>query len=173
MISDSQGIHSTKPVASQVAEAHRPAELIVLSVAFSVAIYLIIGLIIVNSAESEAESSRFRIPFFVAALFLSLGSIALRRTQLQWMRLQAVAGSKGVSGLLRHLSKFTIISAVIAEMIGLLALPMSFLGGSSTDVLVLGIIGLMVSLSSYPRRGAWEKAANYFASSAPDSAANR
>ena len=156
----------TNPAATlkaQITRAHRPAEQIVLAIAFSIAVYTVIGLVVVSRADAAGEASGFRIPFFVAALFLSLGSIMLRRTQFRWVRLQTVAQVRGVAGLLRHLANMTIISAVLAEVVAILGLLISFLGGGRNDVIIFGAIGLMVTLSSYPRRAAWERTANYFA----------
>ncbi len=160
---DQQESTPAESVKGQVMRAHRPAELLVFVLAFSIAVYTIIGLFVVSTADAGGEASSFRIPFFVAALFLSLGSIALRRTQFRWVRLQAVARARGVAGLLRHLSSMTIVSAVLGEVVGMLGLLTSFLGGTRNDVIILGVIGLIVTLSCYPSRAAWERSANYFA----------
>ena len=160
---DQKQVDPAANVKAQITAAHRPVELIVLALAFSIAIYTIIGLVLLSTGEQESEASGFRIPFFVAALFLSLGSITLRRTQFRWIKLQAVADARGVAGLLRHLANVTIISAILAEVVGILGLLISFFGGGRNEVIIFGAIGLMVALSCYPRRAAWERAANYFA----------
>jgi hypothetical protein len=140
---------------------------IMLAMTASIVSYTLIGLVLLNVRESEPRPLQARIPFFVAALFLSLGSIAFRRTQLRWMRLEVVGGLRGPEGLIKHFFRAAIVSAALAEAIGVLALVIVFFGGDMRDVLSLGIVSLLIILTSYPRRGAWEKAVEYFAANAP------
>lgn len=152
---------------ARVATAHRKALVIMIAMTASIAGYTLIGLVLLNVRESEARPLQNRIPFFVAALFLSLGSIAFRRTQLRWLRLEVVGGLRGPEGLINHFFKTAVVSAALAEAIGILALVIVFFGGDMRDVLSLGIVSLLIILTSYPRRGAWEKAVEYFAANAP------
>lgn len=154
---------------SRVAAAHRTAWLVVVLMAVSITVYTVIGLVIVSSSESDIEQPSWLKGFYVLALFLALGSVAIRRTQLRWLRLQAVAGLRGIDGLVKHFANVTIISAAMAEAIGILALLASFFGGGQRDVLTFGIISLLVAVFNYPRRAAWEQAVNYFAKNAPGS----
>ncbi|HYP29217.1 MAG TPA: hypothetical protein VE262_21080 [Blastocatellia bacterium] len=151
----------------QVATAHRKAMVVMLAMTASIAAYTLIGLVILNVREAAPRPLQARIPFFVAALFLSLGSIAFRRTQLRWMRLEVVGGLRGPQGLIKHFFRAAIVSAALAETIGVLALLVVFFGGDMRDVLSLGTVALLIILTSYPRRSAWEKAVEYFAADAP------
>ncbi len=147
--------------------AHRTAKVLVLVFAASIVFYTVIGVVIFQTAVGEPRPFQHRIPFFVAVLFLSLGSIALRRTQFRWLRLEVIGGLKGVEGLIKHLSTMTIISAALAETIGLLALIIVFFGGDMRDIITVGAVGLLVALSSYPRRAAWRKIVEYFVENRP------
>jgi hypothetical protein len=149
-----------------VAEAHRKAKVIVLFFAASIIVYTAAGLILVNS-RPRILSSVVPIPFYVAAIFLALGSIALRRAQLRRLRLEVVAGLRGIDGLINHLLKVAVVSAALAEIIGVLALVVVFFGGDQSDVIRLGVVGLAVTLYSYPRRGAWQQAVDYYAATIP------
>jgi hypothetical protein len=55
----------------------------------------------------------------------------------------------------------------MAEVIGTLAFAVVFFGGDQNAVLSLGIVGLVVALSAYPRRRAWQQAVDYFAATIP------
>ena len=96
-----------------------------------------------------------------------LKAITLRRTQLRALRLEVVTGLRGIDGLLKHLVNITIISAALAEIIGVLAIVVAFFGGTAWDVVRLGIVGLVVTLYSYPRREAWQRTIDYYAATAP------
>jgi hypothetical protein len=170
MTTNPQQAQQTTGQGSQVAAAHRTAWLVVILMAVSIAVYTAIGVVVVSSAEAPVDQPSWLRGFYVAALFLALGSVAIRRTQLRWLRLQVVAGLKGVEGLVKHFANVTIISAALAEAIGMLGLLSSFLGGGMRDVLTFGVISMLVVLFSYPRRDAWERTINYFASNAPGKA---
>ena len=157
----------TRTVESRVAEAHNKAKVIVLVFAASIIVYTVIGLVLIKAKQPRILSSQVPIPFYVAALFLALGSIAVRRTQMRRLRLEVVAGLRGINGLINHFLKVTIVSAVLAEIIGMLAFVVVFFGGDQNDVIRLGIVGLVVALFAYPRRSAWQQAVAYFAATIP------
>jgi hypothetical protein len=153
----------------RVAAAHRSAQVIVMAFAASIVVYMFVGYLLKRIAPPATES-QVPIPFYVAAVFLAFGSITLRRTQLRPLRLEVVTGLRGIDGLLKHLVNITIISAALAEMIGVLAIVVAFFGGTVWDVVRLGIVGLVVTLYSYPRREAWQRTADYYAATAPGGA---
>jgi hypothetical protein len=152
---------SQSPAASRVEAAHRTARLIVLVFAASIAAYVIIGIFIARASASAG--TWFPLPFYVAAVFLALGSLALHRTQFRPLRLEAVAGLRGTEGLVKHFVKITVISAALAEACGLLGLISGLTGGDQWDVIRLGVVGLVVVLYNYPKRSSWQRAVNYFA----------
>ena len=144
--------------------AYRVAWLVLISISVSIAVYTVVGLLVVTSRGAGQPPPQLRIPFFVAGLFLALGSFTFRRTQLRWIKLQAVAGARGREGLVKYMVNVTIISVAMAELIGLIGLALSFLGGTQRDVLTLGGVALIVSLQCYPRRAAWERTVDYLVS---------
>ena len=146
---------------SRVDAAHRTALTLVVALAMSIVIYTGVGLMILNL---RAVSPQAQLPyaFYAAAAVLAIGSILLRRAQLHRMKLEVVAVTRGVDGLIKHLLNATILAAAIAEVIGVLALVVAFFGGAQSDVIRLGIVALAVSLYNYPRRSAWQRAVEYF-----------
>lgn len=152
---------------SRVRAAHAKASMIVLAFAAFIVLYIAIGIFNISSGSSDVSANDLPYSFYVGAIFLALGSIAYRRAQMRRLRLEAVAALRGVDGLIKHFFQVTLVSAALAEMIGLLAVMISLLGGERGDVIRLGIVALVVELFTYPRRGAWRQAVAYFASSSP------
>ena len=155
MTSDAEG----DPI--QVAAVHRTALTLVLALTLSIVVYTGVGLLILNLRGSHIQSNP-PYAFYAAAAVLAIGSLLLRRAQLHRIRLEGVAATKGAEGLIKHLLNTTILSAAIAEIIGVLALLVAFFGGDQNDVIRLGVVALAVSLYNYPRRSAWQRAVDYF-----------
>jgi hypothetical protein len=150
----------------RVRAAHAKASRIVLAFAASIVLYMAIGIFNISS-RSSVGATDVPYSFYVGAIFLALGSIAYRRAQMRRLRLEAVAALRGVDGLIKHFLQVTLVSAALAELIGILAVVISLMGGERSDVIRLGIVALVVELFTYPRRGAWRQAIAYFASSSP------
>jgi hypothetical protein len=149
-------------LSSRVAAAHKTALILVLTFAMSIVIYMGVGLLILKLRVANAQA-QLPYAFYASAAVLAIGSIVIRRAQLHRMKLEVVAGTRGVEGLIKHLLNATILTAAFAEIIGMLALAVVFFGGDQNDVIRLSVVGLVVSLYNYPRRSAWERAANYYA----------
>lgn len=136
----------------------------------SIVIYAGVGLMILSLRNGHAQT-RLPYPFYAAAAVLAIASIVIRRAQLHRMKLEVVATTRGVDGLIKHLQNATIISAAIADIIGVLSLVVTFFGGDLNDVIRLGLVALVVSLYNYPRRSAWQRAVDYFCATLPESGA--
>lgn len=149
-------------LANRVTAARRSASMIVLAIGFSIGIYMAIGLMTLSMAKQTTVSSNNQMQFLIAAGFLAFAAIAYRRAQFGRVRLEVIATLRGIEGLIKHFAQTTIISVVIAEIIGLLSLVIVFFGGSQRDVLIIGIVAIAVVFSNYPRREAWLKTAQYF-----------
>ena len=147
---------------SRVAAAHRSATLVVLVIAFSIAIYLVIALVLLGSRNGAAASTNTQLYFLAGAGLLAIASIGVRRAQFSKNRLEYVGHKLGIQGLLRHFTQTTIVSVAFAELIGLLALVVIFFGGAQREILLLGVVALFVAGSCYPRLAAWQKVIRYF-----------
>ena len=152
---------------SHVAAMHRRASLVVLAIAGSILVYIAAGLYIAVSRSSPGLSPSQLSGFYIAAVFLAFGSIAWRRTQMRRLRLEVVTGLRGLDGLLKHFFQTTIITAALAEIIGILALVGGVMSGDKDLVVRLGVVALVVELFTYPRRRAWQQAIDYFAATTP------
>lgn len=157
---------------SRVAAAHRFALILVMAFSMSIVVYTGVGLLILNT-RGASTSAQLPYPFYAAAAALAIGSILIRRAQLHRMKLEVVAGTRGVEGLTKHLLNTTIIAAAIAEVIGVLSLAVPFFGGDQNDVIRLGVVALVVSLYNYPRRSAWQRAVNYFSATTASAGESR
>jgi hypothetical protein len=141
--------------------------MIVLAFAASIVLYIAIGIFNISSRPAGADATSSPYSFYVGAIFLALGSIAYRRAQMRRLRLEAVAALRGADGLIRHFFQVTLVSASLAELIGILAVVISLVGGEQSDCIRLGIVALVVELFTYPRRSAWQRAVAYFVASSP------
>ncbi|HLG15488.1 MAG TPA: hypothetical protein VJH03_13450 [Blastocatellia bacterium] len=147
-----------------IAAPYRMARMVVIALGLSIVIYTVIGVVIARVSGGPPRLPQLRIQLLVVALFLALGSVVIRRGQFRLARLQDVTTLRGTEGLLRHLVTTTIISATIAEVIGVLGIVVVFFGGNEFDVVAFGVVGLIIMLSIYPRRRAWERTVEYLAS---------
>ena len=160
--SEAERLQSTR-----VDAAYRVGLMVVVVVMLSLVGYVGACSIITRGGPSGATSAR--IPVYVAALFIALGSIALRRAQMRWLRLSTVAEVRGAEGLIKHLLNTTIILAALAEVIGLLGLVLCFTGGVMRDSLIMGVVAFLIVLPVFPRRQVWEKAVADLAPAIPES----
>lgn len=146
---------------SRVAAAHRTALTLVLAFAMSIVIYAGVGVLVLSMRGANTRDVPYA--FYGAAAILAIGSIIIRRAQLHRMKLEVVGATRGVEGLIKHLLNATILAATLAEIIGVLALVVAFVGGSQSDVIRLGVVALAVSIYNYPRRSAWQQVVDYYA----------
>jgi len=150
---------------TRVTAAYRTAMIVALALTASIVLSIVIGLIILSS-RSGVSREELLIPFYSGAAVFAIGSLAFRRIQMQGARLESVAARRGVTGLIGHLVTTTLISGVLAEVVGLLGLMLSLLSGDLTHVIRLGVVALAVSVYNLPRLRPWQQAVDYFERSA-------
>ena len=164
MIFDAEEGSQITAAKARVAAAHRSAATVVLAIAVSIAVYTAAGLLLVREYVLQAGPEQSRMTLIVIAVFLALGSIAIRRTQLSPSKIQGVSEQRGIDGLIKHLFTVTLILAALAEGIGILAILMGRFGGSHLDVITFALVASVILGSNFPRRAAWERAVKFFAS---------
>ena len=152
---------------SRIRAAYHSARLIVLAFAVFIIIYAAIGLYLVSSRQPRAVPTQSLLTFYMIAVFMAFGSISYRRAQMRRLRLEVIAGLRGVEGLIKHFFQVTLVSAAMAEIIGLLAIMVALFGGEQLDVIRFGVVALVVELFTYPRLGAWQRVVDFFAAAAP------
>jgi hypothetical protein len=167
---------SDQTLEPRLAAAHRTASIIVMAIALSVVVYIVIGLLAVGASSAShlagadqslspavRDTYQVRTLFYAAAIFLVFASIMLRRIELRWAKLQAVARVSGIEAVPRHLTNVAILSSALGEVVGLLGLFLGFLSGDQADVFRLCAVALVAVLLNYPRRAAWERTIDYLA----------
>ena len=167
MTSNTEQAHLAPALNNQVAGAYKTALIIVLTFAISIVIYMGVGLLKLNVRGAKVQV-QLPYAFYGAAAALAIGSILVRRALLHRTKLEVVAVTRGVEGVIKHLLNSTIIAAATAEVIGILALVVAFFGGDQNDVIRLSVVGLAVLVWNYPRRSAWNRAVYYFAATTPN-----
>lgn len=96
---------------------------------------------------------------FIAILIMALGSFVLRRARFQAARLQDIAALRGISGVLETLQKTTVQVAFIGGAIALMGFLVAMMTPNDGEYHMLraGAVALIVLLSAYPQRGAWQR----------------
>lgn len=93
----------------------------------------------------------------IAILFFGLGAITLRRTRFAAMRLQDIAGLRGISGLLKTLQGTTVQVALLVLAIALIGFIGTILTNNEYEMLRAGVVAVLLLLYCYPRRSAWQR----------------
>ena len=108
----------------------------------------------------EAESlmrggdRNLAVALWIMILIFGLGSFVLRRTRFQTMRLKDIAALRGPSGLLAALQGTTVQIGFIGGEIALMGFLVT---GHYGDMLRAGGVAVIVLLSAYPQRSAWQR----------------
>lgn len=149
----------------RLAVAHRTAMLLIMSFAVSIGVYVAAGVILLGNVETTPTITP--VPFYAGAVFLALGSVIFRRSQMHRFRLETVTLKRGPEGLIKHFVMVTLVSAAMAELVGVLGLIGTLLTGETDVVVRLGIVALAIIFYNYPRRGAWQHAIDYYSATLP------
>ena len=91
----------------------------------------------------------------IIVLFFGLGAIAWRRNRFSAMRLQDIAGLKGVHGLIRTLEKTTIQLAVLADAIAVIGFVVTIITGNELYTYWSCAIAAVVLVYCYPTKSSW------------------
>jgi hypothetical protein len=94
---------------------------------------------------------------WILIFIFGLGSFALRRSRFQTMRLKDIAALRGLSGLLAALQGTTMQVAFIGGAIALMGFIVTIITGNYGDMLRAGGVAIIVLLSAFPQRSAWQR----------------
>ncbi len=143
-------------IQTELVRRHRTAILVV--AAFLVLdIALVVTAIFLGDRIFRPGDRSMIMALWIVILVLGLGAFVIRRTRFAPMRLQDVAGVRGVSGLLKTLQGTTIQLACIGGAIALMGFVITILRGDWTDMLRAGGVSAIVLFYCFPFRSAWEK----------------
>jgi hypothetical protein len=134
---------------------YQSTALVVVALGASVVVYLVIGWLITPSPSAEAAS--WGQAFYLAALVMGVSVVFLRRLMLSQLRLR-MAAQRGINALLSNLSTTSIVGAALGDAVAVLGLLAYLLTGETDYCWRLGVIGLLLIIYSFPRRGEWLRA---------------
>lgn len=97
------------------------------------------------------------IALWILIFIFGLGSFVLRRARFQSMRLKDIAALRGLSGLLAVLQGTTMQVAFIGGAIALMGFVVTIITGNYYDMLRAGGVAIIVLLSAFPQRSAWQR----------------
>ena len=142
----------------ELVRRHRTAAMVVGAFVGLTVALILIAFVAGDSLYRPADPS-LSMALFIAILIFALGSFVLRRTRFQAARLQDIAALRGISGVLETLQKTTIQVAFIGGAIALMGFVVTMMTPKDGQYHMLraGAIALIVLLSAYPQRGAWQR----------------
>ncbi len=141
----------------ELARRHRTAAMVVGAFVGLTVALIGIAFFAAETLHRPGSDPSLAMALWIAILIFGLGSFVLRRTKLQRMRLQDIAALRGISGLLASLQATTLQIAFIGGAIALMGFVVTIMTGNKFDMLRAGGVAIIVLLSAYPQRGAWQR----------------
>lgn len=141
---------------TELEQRYRIAVFVIIFQIFTV-IALIVGAWFVAQNSENSITSQSIMTLWTAVLFIAVGAFALRRLIFNWERLKNTTLLKGIKGLIQSLQINTIILGVLAELVAILGFLITVLSGNKWEMFRAGIVSLVVFLTIFPRKSAWEK----------------
>ncbi len=135
----------------------RTAGILVGAIAMSVVLFAVIGTIVAKQVAAGETPQVFLLAVVSASVFAMLGSVVFRRLSYQPLRLRRIYETSGESGLASHMLKTTIVSAALAEAVGVFGLLMGVVTGDTYYLYVLCAVALWGVLSNFPRARRWRE----------------
>jgi carbon starvation protein CstA len=135
---------------------HRGAALVVSSLILMTVVLAVVAYISTKFIPQQPNPS-LDITWRIIIPILGLGAVALRRTKFGAMRLQDIAGLRGISALLVALQRTTVQVALLGGGIAILGFIIALKTGIYFYMLGAGVVALAVLFYSYPRRRAWQR----------------
>ena len=158
------------PIVAEPVSTNTQAELLRRHRTATLTIRLLITLTVILSIVAYLGKDHFRqqdnptldMALRITILIFGLGSVVLRRTRFSAMRLQDIAGLRGISGLLTTLEQTTLQVAALGTVVSLFGFAATLMTGNDFYTYGAGFVGLVVLLYCYPTRSSWQKAVEKF-----------
>jgi hypothetical protein len=135
-----------------------------LALAMSVLAYILIGTLVAQMGPIRARVENVRLMLVGVGLAALIGSIAFRRSRLAPHRLEATYVTKGDNGLIGYLLATTVVSAALAEVVGIAGLLLGILAGDTRAMNVFCVVALVAIIFCLPNAGRWREAYSHMAS---------
>jgi hypothetical protein len=149
---------------SKLGRAILSGRILGLALAMSVLAYILIGTLVSQMGPVRAEFANVRLALIAVGFAALVGSILFRRARLAPHRLEAVFATSGDDGLIGHLLVTTVVSAALAEVVGIAGLLLGILAGDSRSMNVFCVVALVAIIFSLPNAGRWREAFSYMSS---------
>lgn len=140
----------------ELEKRYRAAVFVIIFQIFTV-VALIVAAWFVAQYFDNSITSQSIMTLWAAVLFIAVGAFVLRRMIFSWERLKNTTLLKGIKGLIQSLQINTIILGVMAEIVAILGFLITTLSGNKWEMFRAGIVSLVVFLTIFPRKSAWEK----------------
>jgi hypothetical protein len=149
---------------SKLRRAVLSGRILSLALAMSVLAYILIGTLITQVGPVRASVENLRLALVVAGIVALVGSILFRRARLAPHRLETTYASGGDDGLIGYLLGTTVVSAALAEVVGIAGLLLGILAGDTRAMNVFCVGALIAIIFSMPNAGRWREAHTHMAS---------
>ena len=130
------------------------ASILVVAFAASVVVFGVVGTFLAQGDRGPVAAA-IPLAAISAAFFALVGSVAYRRLSFQPLRIARLYEASGEAGLAGHLVRTTVVSAALAEVVGLFGLVLGLLTGDTYYLYALAAISLLGVLSNFPRASRW------------------
>jgi hypothetical protein len=148
---------ATENIQDELSRRHRAAVTVVAGLLLLTLALILIAFVAHEKLYRPMGSPALPGALRIAILFFGLGAITLRRTRFAAMRLQDIAGVRGISGLLKTLQGTTVQVAMLALAIALMGLIGTILTNNEYEMVRAGLVAIAILLYCYPRRSAWQR----------------
>jgi hypothetical protein len=135
-----------------------------LALSMSVLAYILIGTLVAQLGPVRASVDNVRLALVGAGFAALIGSIVFRRSRLAPHRLEATYARNGDHGLIGYLLATTVVSAALAEVVGIAGLLLGILAGDTRAMNVFCVVALVAIIFSLPNAGRWREAYSHMAS---------
>ena len=146
----------SESVQSELARRHRTAAMVIgAMLGLTVAL---VGIAFFYAQELHRPGDpALATALWITIMIFAFGSFVLRRTRFNAMRLQDIAGLRGISGLLVTLQSTTIQLAFIGGAIALMGFIVTIMSGDYGHMMRAGGVAAIVLIYSYPQKSAWQR----------------
>lgn len=108
-------------------------------------------------AQPAPPDHTLMVAMWLGIAFLGLAAVYLRRTSFSAMRLKAIAGLRGTSGLLATLQKTTVLVALLGAAVSVIGFVSALMSAFTGDMFRAWLITVAILWYAYPRRVAWRR----------------
>ena len=151
-------MEATSPEAqAELARRHRSAVTTVVGLLIATVLLSVVAFLS-DAYLIEKPNPLLDIAVRIVILIFGLGAVAWRRTKLQPMRLQDIAGLGGVTALIKTLEKTTVQMALLGASIAAIGFITTLMTGNERYSYWAGAIAVVVFIYSYPTKSSWLRA---------------